>query len=100
MPLETLPVELIESIAAKVTSGADLNALSGINRHFHQILDRRLYAFRSKDKALLFSINKGYSSVLKKTVRGGADLNNLYELAPHHSPSPLEQAMLRLSSCF
>ncbi|EEU38767.1 uncharacterized protein NECHADRAFT_82987 [Fusarium vanettenii 77-13-4] len=82
MPLETLPVELIESIAAKVTSGAGLNALSRTNRHFHQILDRRLYACRSNDKALFFSINKGYSSVLEKAIRGGADLNSLYEWAP------------------
>ncbi|RSL66669.1 hypothetical protein CEP53_003270 [Fusarium sp. AF-6] len=85
MALQTLPLELIESIADKIDSGADLSAFSRTSRHLNKILDPRLYAFytrRGSDKALFFSIAEGYCSVLNKTIQSGADLNSLNEWLP------------------
>ncbi|RTE79518.1 hypothetical protein BHE90_005979 [Fusarium euwallaceae] len=85
MALQTLPLELIESIADKIDSGADLSAFSRTSRHLNKILDPRLYAFytrRGSDKALFFSIAEGYCSVLNKTIQSGADLNSLHEWLP------------------
>ncbi|RSM20139.1 hypothetical protein CDV31_000934 [Fusarium ambrosium] len=85
MALQTLPLELMESIADKIDSGADLSAFSRTSRHLNKILDPRLYAFyarRGSDKALFFSIAEGYCSVLNKTIQSGADLNSLHEWLP------------------